>query len=76
MSDFEQCSNPLQLDLNYDFMRIGDFVECLNGLEFNLISLFHNCSCKLATIMLRYDFPEMKWDWIWEIIFQLYQMSH
>ena len=56
MSDFEQCSNPLQLDLNYDFMRTGDFVECLNG----LISLFLNRSCKLATVMLRYDFPEMK----------------
>ena len=57
MSDFEQCSNPLQPDLNYDFMRIGDFVECLNGLELDLISFFLNCSCKLMTIMLRYDFP-------------------
>ena len=60
MSDFEQCSNPLQLDLNYDFMRTGDFVECLNGFELDIISLFLNRSCKLATIMLRYDFPEMK----------------
>ena len=60
MSDFEQCSNPLQLDLNYDFMRTDDFVECLNRLELYLISLFLNRSCKLATIMLRYDFPEMK----------------
>ena len=62
MSDFEQCSNPLQLDLhvNYDFMRTGDFVECLNGLEFDLISHFLNRSCKLTTIMLRYDFPEVK----------------
>ena len=59
MSDFEQCSNPLQLDLNYD-LRTGDVVECLNGLELDLISLFLNRSCKLATIMLRYDFPEMK----------------
>ena len=33
MSDFEQCSNPLQPDLNYDFMGTGDFVECLNGNE-------------------------------------------
>ena len=62
MSYFEQCSNPLQPDLNYDFMRTGDFVECLNGLELDLISLFLNCSCKLMTIMLRYDFPEMKCD--------------
>ena len=60
MSDFEQCSNPLQLDLNYDFMRTGSFVECLNGLDLDLISLFLHRSCKLATIMLRYDCPEMK----------------
>ena len=35
MSDLEQCSNPLQPGLNYDFMRTGDFVECLNGFELN-----------------------------------------
>ena len=56
MSDFEQCSNPLQPDLhvNYDFMRTGNVVECLSGLELDLISLFLNRSCQLTTIMLRY----------------------
>ena len=60
MSDFEQCSNPLQPDLNYDFMRTGDFVECLNRLELYLITFLVNISWNVVNIMTRCDFQEAR----------------
>ena len=72
MSDSEQCSNRLELDLisflvnlscelekimtRYDVLWKSDSEKCSNLLELDLISLLVNFSCELGQIMTRYDF--------------------
>ena len=72
MSDSEQCSNRLELDLisllvnfscelgkimtRYDFLSMSDSEQCSNRLELDLISLLVNFLCGLGQIITRYDF--------------------
>ena len=53
MSDSEQCSNQLQLDL-----ILKEEEQCLNRLQFDVITHLVNFSYAFGQIITRYDFLE------------------